>query len=158
MGKIGQIPWNKGRKEKRINVLKKLRNSHLGQIAWNKGKKRYWKSSTEFKKGNPKPKNAFKWGKRKQNPNWNGGKTIVGKGYIYISVPNHPFATKKGYVHRSRIVMEKSLGRYLSPKEVVHHRGINFPINSIENRQDNSPENLKLFENHTKHMKFHYAK
>ena len=54
--------------------------------------------------------------------------------------------------------MEKSLGRYLSPKEVVHHRGINFPINSIENRQDNSPENLKLFENHTKHMKFHYAK
>jgi len=111
-----------------------------------------------------KGENSPNWGKirkdmrGKNNPNWNGGKTIVGKGYIYISVPNHPFATKKGYVHRSRIVMEKSLGRYLSPKEVVHHRGINFPINSIENRQDNSPENLKLFENHTKHMKFHYAK
>ena len=31
MGRIGQIPWNKGKKEKRIEVLIKQSNSHKGK-------------------------------------------------------------------------------------------------------------------------------
>lgn len=33
--------WNKGRKETRPEVLKKLSDSHKNQVAWNKGKKGY---------------------------------------------------------------------------------------------------------------------
>lgn len=35
--KIGSIPWNKGKKEIRPEVIEKLRESHLGQTSWNKG-------------------------------------------------------------------------------------------------------------------------
>ena len=43
--------------------------------------------------------------------------------------------------------MEKMLGRYLKPEEVVHHK------NKL--RDDDSPKNLKLFANKSKHIKFH---
>src|SRR3990167_3563496 len=35
--KIGYVSWNKGKKETRLEVIEKLRISHLGQKAWNKG-------------------------------------------------------------------------------------------------------------------------
>ena len=91
---------------------------------------------TEFKKGH-KP------------ANWNGGK-LIQAGYIYILQPTHPFANIHGYVKRSRLVMEKKLGRYLKPTEVVHH------INGIRN--DDRPENLRLFANTGKHTTFHKTK
>ena len=52
--------------------------------------------------------------------------------------PEHPFATKSGYIREHRLVMEKKIGRFLQPNEVVHH------ING--NRQDNRVENLQLFD------------
>lgn len=85
------------------------------------------------------------------------GKTILGK-YILIHKPNHPFCNCRGYVFEHRLVMEKYLGRYLTPKEVVHHRGIRYPLGSIENKQDNKIDNLKLFANSSKHQKFHRSK
>jgi len=82
-----------------------------------------------------------------KNSRWKGGKSITGYGYILLYMPNHPFANNKGYVRRSRFVMEEKLRRYLIPQEVVHH------IN--ENKTDDRPENLKLFSNTGKHSKYH---
>src|SRR4030042_5745029 len=65
---------------------------------------------------------------------WNGGKSITYHGYIDIYMPEHPFASQRGYVREHRLVMEKHLGRYLLSHESIHH------INGIPN--DNRIENL----------------
>jgi hypothetical protein len=83
------------------------------------------------------------------NCHWfNGGKTISGGGYVYISLPDHPYKEVRGYVCEHRIVMEKHLDRYLKPDEVIHH------ING--NKMDNRIENLRLFSSQSEHKKHHY--
>ena len=79
-----------------------------------------------------------------KSPHWKGGKTNC-LGYTFVYNPKHPFVTKKGYVREHRLVMEKHLGRYLKPKEVVHH------INGI--KIDNHITNLVLFANEKEHQK-----
>lgn len=74
-------------------------------------------------------------------------------GYVIAYVPDHPRATKDGYVMLHTIVMERALGRYLENNEEVHH------INHIRN--DNRIENLRLMdkhEHHSMHMKERRAK
>lgn len=80
-----------------------------------------------------------KWHSGKNNNRWKGGRFITSEGYIYIKKPNHPSAIKKGYVAEHRLVLEKSLGRYLKRSERVDH------IN--HDRSDNRLENLKLYAN-----------
>ena len=64
---------------------------------------------------------------------WNV-KKIVSKGdYLYALVPNHPNATKNGYVLLHRITMENHLNRLLNKNEVVHHKDHNKKNNSIDN-------------------------
>lgn len=106
-------------------------------------------SKTKFRKGNPKPKNAYSFPSGEDNPIWKGGikKTY---GYITILSPDHPNKGKYGYVHRSRLVAEKCLDRYLTPEEVIHH------INEI--RDDDRPKNLYLFSSQSIHIKFHFLK
>lgn len=70
------------------------------------------------------------------------------RGYIHIWSPEHKFKDKHGYVKEHRLVMEKHIGRYLRPEEVVHH------INHI--RDDNRIENLMLLRNKSEHGKIHY--
>lgn len=61
-------------------------------------------------------------------------KKIVSKGdYNYALVPEHPNATKNGYVLEHRIVMENYLGRLLDKNEVVHHKDGNKKNNNIDN-------------------------
>jgi hypothetical protein len=67
--------------------------------------------------------------------------------YRRVYRPDHPYADSKGCVRFHRLVMEEKLGRYLEPWEVVDH------IN--KDRQDNRPENLRLFSSNSAHMKNH---
>ena len=64
--------------------------------------------------------------------------------YVKIKI-DHPFS-KKGFVLEHRLVVEKFIGRYLKPEEVVHH------INEIKN--DNRIGNLFLFPNQKEHKSF----
>ena len=86
-------------------------------------------------------KNIHKWHlsgrsiKLSGNPNWKGGRARI-MGYIMIRIDDHPNATNRGYVMEHRLVVEKSLGRYLRRDEVVHH------ING--KKTDNRLENLEL--------------
>lgn len=84
------------------------------------------------------------WGRRGDKcPNWKGGR-VRARNYILIHNPNHPRATKDGYVYEHRLVMEKVLGRYLESWEIVHHK------NGI--KDDNCPENLELFPHQGQHL------
>jgi hypothetical protein len=69
----------------------------------------------------------------KEHPMWNGGKTVNSQGYVLIHTPEHPHCSKRGYVREHRLVMEKKLGRYLEPNEVVHHKNGKKDDNRIEN-------------------------
>jgi hypothetical protein len=71
--------------------------------------------------------------------NWQGGKRSTGKGYVAIYCPGHPSIKfgSRHYVLEHRLVMEKSLGRFLEAHEHVHHK------NGI--KDDNRIENLELW-------------
>ncbi len=71
-----------------------------------------------------------------KNGRWKGGRVYDADGYVKIKIPDHPNASKAGYVLEHRLVVEKRLGRYLTTDEVVHH------INGI--KDDNRDENLML--------------
>lgn len=90
-----------------------------------------------FKKGNKGPKCI----------NYKNG-TQVTNGYISVLAPDHPHTNRRGYVYEHRLVMEKRLGRYLTPEEVVHH--IDF------NKKNNADENLMLFATDSEHRRHHY--
>lgn len=81
------------------------------------------------------------------HPEWSGGRLSDKSGYILVYSPGHPYARKPRlkYVFEHRLVMEKKLGRFLLPGEVVHH---------IDGKKDNnSPENLELFRSNGDHLR-----
>src|SRR5207302_550498 len=79
----------------------------------------------------------------KNNPSWKGGRTKLGL-YLYIYMPDHPYATKHGYVAEHRLIVEQLIGRCLEPDEVVHHKD--------GNPENNDPENLQLFSSNAEHL------
>lgn len=66
---------------------------------------------------------------------WNIKKVISKGDYDYALVPEHPKATKNGYVLLHRVVMENHLGRLLNADEIVHHIDKNKKNNNITNLQ-----------------------
>ena len=110
-----------------------------GYISWNKGKKLSLQSIAKrtlnriYKRG-------------KEHPNWKGGIKIVNNRKAIYS-PNHPFKTKQNFVLEHRLIAEKYLKRYLTRKEVIHHKNNN-PL-------DNQKENLIVFPNEKIHQRFH---
>lgn len=81
-----------------------------------------------------------------KNPTWKGGRIKDFHGYVFIYCPDHPHANNKNYVREHRLVMEKDLGRFLLPSEVVHH------FNGIVD--DNRRENLMLFTSTGEHTRY----
>jgi len=81
------------------------------------------------------------------HPNWKGGRQYDKHGYVLVYAKGHPRARKPrcAYTYEHILVMERHLGRYLLPGEVVHH------ING-ENG-DNRIENLELFESNAQHLR-----
>lgn len=130
--------FNKHHSEETKKIIgENTRVKSKGRIPWNKGKP----SSEETRK---KMSNARRGEK---HPQWKGG-SRKSNNRIFIYNPSHPYASKQGYVLRSRLVMEQILGRHLKPKEVVHHK------NKIT--IDDRPENLQLFASSGKHSSFHF--
>ena len=84
----------------------------------------------------------FRHGNYDISPNWNnlkkGTPLITKLGYLRINING------KRILHH-RYIIEQHIGRKLKKKERIHH------INGI--KTDNRIENLKLFKNHSKHMK-----
>lgn len=80
---------------------------------------------------------------------WNIIRTVKKGNYIYAVVPEHPRATKNGYVLEHRVVVENSLGRLLEPNEQIHHVD--------GNRHNNAAENLRVVLN-GEHQRLHQTK
>lgn len=78
---------------------------------------------------------------------WNGGRRIDEDRYVMVKAPKHPYATADGYVREHRLVMERVLGRYLRPEEVVHHK----------RGRSNHPDNLEVFASQADHMRHEWA-
>lgn len=80
---------------------------------------------------------------------WNIKKIIRKGDYQYALVPDHPKATKNGYVLLHRIIVENYLNRMLEENEIVHHKD--------GNKKNNTIENLEVMDR-IQHVKLHGLK
>ncbi len=67
--------------------------------------------------------------------------------YVYVKYPDHPRVKANGRVLLHRVIMENHIGRYLTAKEVVHHRDLN--------KSNNAIDNLELCRDHADHQRKH---
>jgi hypothetical protein len=79
-----------------------------------------------------------------RNGNWKGDRSVDRQGYVLVVCRDHPHVTKKGYVREHRLIVEKALGRYLKPTEVVHHID--------DDPSNNDIDNLLVFETQAQHV------
>jgi len=123
--------------------IAKLKDCHLETVCRNLKK---YRIPTNKSKNSGKRHPCY--GKKAMaHPTWKGGRSKNSGGYILIYNPEHPFATKKGYILEHRLLLEKHLGRYLSSEEKVHH------IN--RKKDDNRTENFMLFPSDFSHLNYH---
>ena len=131
-----------GKKFNRLLVIAETRKNN--QLYWlckcDCGKEKLFLGNS-LKTGNTKSCGClYKDRTGKKCSQWKGGKSFH-YGYKLILTKNN------NYIREHRLVMEKQIGRKLLKDEVVHH------IN--HKKDDNRIENLMLFQNQSKHIKFH---
>ena len=80
---------------------------------------------------------------REKNPNWKGGVSHDGAGYVTVNIGNGKQA------RQHRLIAEQMLGRPLNNGEVIHHKN--------GNRSDNRVENIEVL-SQSEHMKKHITK
>ena len=81
---------------------------------------------------------------KRKNPNWKGERTFR-NGYIIILCKDHPCGRTQ--VKEERLIVEKHLGRYLRPEEIVHHKN--------GDKQDNRLANLQVVNGRSEHTRLH---
>ena len=80
------------------------------------------------------------------HPSWKGG-VIIRNDYPFKRVPNHPRATKNGYVAVHLLNMEEKLGYKIKGKQPIHH--INF------DKMNANIDNLYLCKDVKEHRNIH---
>lgn len=95
--------------------------------------KQYKNCNGKYNKKYCSKKCYHKYSRGEKHPSWKGGEYLDSAGYKYVYSPNHPNKNKMGYVKESRLVVEKSLGRYLTKDEKVHHINRITSCNEISN-------------------------
>lgn len=84
----------------------------------------------------------------KDHPQWSGGRTVIGTGYVGILMPEHPRANCAGdYVLEHILVAEAALGHPIPDGAEVHH------VNG--DKADNRGANLVICEDRAYHMLIH---
>ena len=81
---------------------------------------------------------------------WKGGRRVHNQKYVLVYSPNHPYRGKHGCVEEHRLVVERIIGRFLKPTEVVHH--------TDEDTFNNKSYNLVACENGGYHNLLHQRK
>lgn len=80
------------------------------------------------------------------NHGYVGGRQVDLDGYVAVLAPvGHPHMRKDGSIAEHRLVLERHLGRYLLPTEIVDH------IDGLQ--LHNAPENLRLFASNAEHLR-----
>lgn len=77
-----------------------------------------------------------------------GKKELVPNNYNTVYFPSHHRAWKNGCVYEHILIAEQKLGRELKDSECVHHID--------ENKRNNDPDNLMVFDTYENHIAFHH--
>lgn len=133
-----------------MRALRQAKHTRIIKCSSCGEKRRRQKNRLKWKKSFCNRNCYSEWKKGANSSLWRGGRRIDKDGYVLIHKPKHPKADISNYVREHRLIMEGKLGRYLTGTETVHHTN--------GNRQDNSLENLVLYNSNSDHLKVHYRK